>query len=282
MIVYNRLPKCGSTLMLHLLHGLLVENKRFDYMSSTHYTHNRFSSAEQIELSKSIIAYSQTLGGRSVVYNQHFHFFNMPSTSTTVFKYINVIRDPLHQALSAFDYVRYMYLTYPNNPLTETLLPSVRNMTMDECVLEGDPARCLTKSYGGMSMISYFCGQSSVCDDTKTRPVSRAALSIAKANINRFYIWVGVLEYLESSLELLGFVLPSIFEGVVNTYRKIIKHSRVNVTPAHYRNVISNKTRTILFELLEPEYELYEFVRMRFINHYRHVFKRSPVIPSTT
>ena len=56
-----------------------------------------------------------------------------------------------------------------------------------------------------------------------------------------------------------------------------MKSARKNVTPDKYRNPISNKTRAFLRKLLEPEYELYEFVRMRFVNHYRHVFKRSPL-----
>ena len=88
---------------------------------------------------------------------------------------------------------------------------------------------------------------------------------------------MGVLEYLESSLKLLESIAPKIFRGITALYRQKKKHERENVTPSKYRNPISNKTRAILRKRLELEYELYEFVRMRFINHYMHVFKRPPV-----
>lgn len=91
---------------------------------------------------------------------------------------------------------------------------------------------------------------------------------------------MGVLEYLESSFELLESTAPNIFRGITTRHRNEIKHERENVTPGEYRNPISNKTRAFLRKRLELEYELYEFVRMRFVNHYRHVFKRPPVLSS--
>ena len=275
IFVYNRVPKSGSSSTNYLFKTLSARRRRFVYRHSSEYFHLRFTDEQQVKLSETLTRLAHNFSGRPLLYDQHFHFFHMPETSEAIFKYINVIRDPLGQALSSFNFARYKYSFNPSNPLARRLLPSAINMSMDECVLSGDPARCLTTAYGARSMISFFCGQSSICDDRLTRPISDAALSLAKANIERYYLWIGVLESFEASLWLLEFLEPSIFNGITNCYRKKMKHDPRNVTPDEYRDKISDKTRDILLRLLEPEYELYRFVRKRLMDQHRLMAKVS-------
>lgn len=238
--------------------------------------HHRFSAKEQAKLAGRLITHPREAGGQGVVYEQHMHFIKLNPKPNAVFWYINQIRDPLGHALSNYDFKRYRCFVDESNGACSQVHPSVRNLTMDECVSTGDPARCLTKPYGIGSMISFFCGQESLCDDTKRRPNSSAALALAKYNIEHFYLFVGLLEYMDSSLKLLEHVYPSFFAGIADVHRRQLKLAPVHVTPRKHRHRISNETRAILLQLLKPEYELYEFVRQRFVNQYKKIYGRTP------
>lgn len=280
IIVYNRVPKCGSSSMLKILDNLSKEHRQFIHEHARNRTSSRFQTADQIRLRQSLIDHAKHHIGRPLLYDQHFHFFDMVSTSDVTFKYINLIRDPLKQALSSFDYLRYNYFHNRSSVTRKRFSTSFANMNMEECVHAGDPARCVTTFNGVPSTISYFCGQSPICYDVRKRTISHAALSLAKSNIERFYTWVGILEYFDDSLELLEHNLPSIFHGITELYRTKIRRDRENVTPTDYRSSISNTTRDVLIRLLKPEYELYGFVRKRFMDNYKLVFGRLPK-PST-
>ncbi|CAF0850856.1 unnamed protein product [Adineta steineri] len=276
IIVYNRVPKCGSTLLVRIFQILSNRTRAFTFRQSQELRHYRYSTEEQHTLVTDLVRYSYNVSYQRIVYEQHFHFVNLPSTSKNIFYYINQLRDPLERTLSEFDFERYIGGSSGAGHANLFLHPSLRNLTMDECVSTGDPTRCLTKLYGVYSPISFFCGQSSFCDDTVTRPTSDAALSQAKSNIERYYIHIGILEYIQSSLELLEHIQPSIFTGVVDIYLNVFNSGKVFATPNKYRHMTSNKTRSILRQLLRPEYELYNFVRSRFIDHYTQVFHRTP------
>ena len=276
IVVYNRIPKCGSILMITLLQYCSDKFNRFELVRGKDRFHHRFTVEEQAKLAGSLITHTQKAGGHSVVYEQHMHFIKLNPKSNAVFWYINQIRDPLAHALSNYDFKRYRCFVHESSGACSQLHPSVRKLTMDECVSTGDPARCLTKPYGIGSMVSFFCGQESMCDDTKRRPNSSAALALAKSNIERFYLFVGLLEHMDSSLKLLEHIFPSFFAGIADVHRRHLKLAPVHVTPRKHRHQISNETRTVLLQLLKPEYELYEFVRQRFINQYRKIYGRAP------
>ena len=276
VIVNNRVPKCGSTLMIYLLTYLSRKSKRFTFLRSTNYFHYRFSSKKQAQLAEHLVNYSRKAKRRRVLYEQHMHFIHLNITSNIRHFYINQIRDPLDYAMSNYEFKRYRCLYHKYSTACKQMHRSIRDLTMDDCVATGDPERCLTRSYGIGSMISFFCGQAPLCDDTKQRPNSSAALALAKANIERFYAFVGLLEYVESSLELLEHVYPPLFTGITDIYRNRIKGRRMKVTPDKHRAGISNETRAVLLQLLKPEYELYEFVRQRFVNQYRKIYGRGP------
>ena len=276
VIVYNRVSKSGSSSMIALFAMLSRRYQRFIFKHSAKSWERQLSPEQQIGLSDRLSTYTRKIGNRSLVFDRHFFFFPLPSTSKAVFKYINVMRDPLQRGISGYDYARYRHFTSRRVHRRKRISPSLANLTVEQCVQSGAGARCVGAQRGGAA-IAFFCGQSSVCHGKQTRSMMDAAVSLAKSNIERFYLWVGVLEYLESSLELLESIAPKIFRGITALYRQKKKHERENMTPSKYRNPISNKTRAFLRKLLEPEYELYEFVRMRFVNHYRHVFKRSPL-----
>ena len=83
---------------------------------------------------------------------------------------------------------------------------------------EGDPGyiicRLLKLLKVGDLPIAYLCGQESFCREVG----SREALARAKRNVEQAYPVVGVLEQLDTSLEVLEARLPDFFHGARNLY----------------------------------------------------------------
>ncbi|UJR11379.1 hypothetical protein I4U23_015559 [Adineta vaga] len=278
IILYNRVPKCGSTLLMNIFDSLSKQTNAFKFLSVFPYTKfHRLSVEDQYNLTTDLLQQAYDVHPQSIVYERHFHFIPFISTSSHRFYYINQYRDPLERILSGYDYRRYACVVIRSPNPCKLIIPSARNLTMDECVATGDPSRCITNSYGVRPAIPYFCGHSSICDDTIRNPLSKAAVALSKANIERYFIHIGLIDYLENSLELLESIEPTIFAGLVDTYMNNFKRLTVNKVPRQYRYGISNETRKTLLQLLGPEYELYNFIRKRFFDHYTRVFHRLPM-----
>jgi dermatan/chondrotin sulfate uronyl 2-O-sulfotransferase UST len=275
IILYNRVPKCGSSLMNMLLDLIAKKAGRFQLIQSNEYDHHRLTISEQEQLRHSLESFTRQATHKTIVFERHFHFVQFESNDKYRLHYINQIRDPLDRALSYYDYVRYICQKYEGkSPCMLTDL-SLQNITMEQCVSTGDPTRCVNHTYGIRSAIAFFCGQSSVCHDDIMQSNQKTALELAKFNIERYYKHVGLLEYFDSSLELLEYNQPLLFVDIRETYRQILKSGVVHATPAKFRHSISNRTREILRGLLKYEYELYDFVRQRFFDEYTRAFHRS-------
>jgi len=126
------------------------------------------------------------------------------------------------------------------------------------CVLSGDPECAHTWGEPGDLPIAYLCGQEPFC-----RMVgNRAALALAKKNIEEFYPVVGVLEKLDQTLALLEHSLPAQFGGVTNLYYNQLKEPHRNRN-RRKNNGLTRAARAKLNERLALEKELYEWVRAR-------------------
>ena len=134
IIVYNRVPKTGSTLMLRLLKSLSSQYHKFSYEHSSDYFHQRLSPAEQIQLAMTLTTYNHNVSNKPLLYDRHFYFFPISSTLEAEFKYINMVRDPLERTRSTFEYLRYLYFSKPHRMTGIQMLPSTANMTMEQCI----------------------------------------------------------------------------------------------------------------------------------------------------
>lgn len=276
IIVYNRVPKCGSSLMNTLLAISSDEGRRYRFIQSEDYAHFRVSLETQRKISSDLLVQTENNFQRAVVYERHLYFVNFQSKEKVIFHYINQIRDPLTRVLSTYDYIRYAcHVHGPNGscPLGDR---KYQNLSMEQCVQTGDPNRCLSPEFGVLSAISFFCGQSAICDVARDNVDREAALTLAKINVERHYSFIGVLEYLESSLELLEYTQPNLFKGILDNYRIKLNSSAVHETPRSFRHPISGKTRRLLIKLLKYEYDLYYFIRQRFMDQYSRMFHYTP------
>jgi dermatan/chondrotin sulfate uronyl 2-O-sulfotransferase UST len=276
IILSNRVPKCGSHLTRTVFQRLSLETHAYASENSENHYECRLSVKKQNELRNELLQKAQNAHYHRFIYDRHFHFVEFIPEPGVVFYYINQLRDPIDQIVSGYYYNRYICMITSAKKTCTYYPPTIYNLTLDECISSENPTRCLTKTYGAPEYLIYFCGQSPICNDAIPGRISNAALSLAKANIERHYIYVGLLEYIKNSFEILEHLQPSIFSGIVRIYHQVKYDSRKTSTPEEYRRRPNNKTREILRELLVSEYELYEFVRERFFRQYSRIFHRLP------
>ena len=76
-------------------------------------------------------------------------------------------------------------------------------MSIDECVIAHD-RECTEPKW---QLVPYFCGH-----DARCRSRSSWAVEKAKENIDKYFTFVGILEDLEGSLEVMENILPRYFK----------------------------------------------------------------------
>ncbi|KYN08697.1 PREDICTED: uronyl 2-sulfotransferase-like [Cyphomyrmex costatus] len=109
-------------------------------------------------------------------------------------------------------------------------------------------------------VIPYFCGQDPRCMEQN----NTWAMEQAKANVIRWYPVVGILDYMEESLNAFAVEFPYFFKGAIRVY----DHFR----PKEKHPVISSATSrlqvkdTTLRKVLAQEVEFYQWLKSRLLN----------------
>ena len=95
---------------------------------------------------------------------------------------------------------------------------------------------------------------------------------MAKHNIEQYYPVIGVLENINETLAVMEELLPSIFvKGISDLYVKKSRKSLFTTNKTGKTQELSSDGRKKLTEMLAIEMELYEFVKVRLMNQYKHL-----------
>ncbi|CAF3209734.1 unnamed protein product [Rotaria sp. Silwood2] len=258
-IVYNRVPKSASTTLRNLFREQAIMRK-FTIFNKEIFVPFRLPSNIQQEVIHEI-----NDAKIPVLYERHMYFIQFDTFRKPLPVYINIVRDPLQQAISAYYYSRQTCIEQRRCYFDVTFL----NETLDEC-LERRPAnRCILASQGVSPMLPFFCGNEIECEKNKT-----FALNKAKENIVNYYTVVGIVEELYNFLFVLEHLMPRYFANIRLTYMS--KGMR------RTDNIRSNSSKTkgpsevnkrALRAALVYEYELYDFIKQRFHLQFQQVLK---------
>lgn len=279
VFIYNRVPKSASTYFTRLLLSFSRSKHQFRCVRSWKNSPYRLSVSEQNRLKRFLERQAKKSVHQRLIYDRHFHFIPFQSTAKTEFFYFNLIRDPVERALSHFNYQRYVCVTKEKKGQSCTSMdPSLVNMTMDQCISKINPIQCISKSHGVRSMLSFYCGHHPICDDSKTLPTSSTVINMAKENIERYYLSIGLLESLPQSLELFEVLSPDTFRHLKKHYEQFGSSIGIHRTARKFRRQATSNTSQTLRQLLQHEYELYQFIRQRFVHQYNKYFHKSPII----
>ncbi|XP_072016738.1 uronyl 2-sulfotransferase-like [Amphiura filiformis] len=264
LIVYNRVPKCGSRTFLSLLNHLKRKG-RFTGTIGTLPTQKKIlrrnkdlsNDKKLILIKRSIKQLVKKKNASSLPAVIHGHFRFMPIERSKQPVYINIIRDPLARMVSTYYFTRFGDGQLPGRMLKELnarILPEHFNMTFDECVLQElnecvSPVKLSTQ-------ISYFCGIHPGCSEP-----SQWSLEQAKKHIEEKYLLIGIIEDFESTIKVLERLAPDLFNGIVAEYKKPITDDKTTTTKSHKGPLPSKKVRAIMMTKLDLEYQLYNFVK---------------------
>lgn len=259
VIIYNRVPKTGSTSFINLAYDLCKRNKFHVLHINITANMHVLSLQNQLDFVRNISGWHQI---RPALYHGHmayldFSKFGMPAKPI----YINIVRKPLDRLVSYYYFLRYGDNFRPNLVRKK----AGDKQTFDECVQKKQPD-CDPKNM--WLQIPFFCGHSAEC----WTPGSQWALKQAKHNLVNNYFVVGVTEEMEDFIYLLELSLPRIFNGTLDHY--------INSSKSHLRQTASKlePTEKTINEITKSpiwkmENELYEFALQQF--HFLYKLKNN-------
>ena len=117
------------------------------------------------------------------------------------------------------------------------------------------------------SQIPFFCGEDLECIFLG----NREALEIAKENIKKYFIFVGVLEELDKTHTVMECLMPGLMKNLRQEHRRHNRHIHSDHKSAQF---LSAEAEVVLRERLSLEYELYSFVRERLLAQYEECERR--------
>ena len=255
LILYNRIPKTGSTSFMSVMYELHLKNKiSLAYVNVSSQSH-RFTFLDQYKFVKNVSFWNER---KPAMYHGHFPFLDFTKFSLPQPMYINIIRKPLDRFVSHYYFLRYGDTFRPKKIRTH----QGDTTTFDECVIEKGSS-CDPKKL--WLQIPYFCGSDPECWD----PGNKKALQKAKANVANHYFLVGITEELDKFIELLEKSVPRFFRSTLKTYLQQdggVRIRKTKVKKPLQRSTVEYFRKSKIWQM---ENEFYNFVVKRF----RYIYK---------
>jgi len=231
VLVYNRIPKAGSTTLMTLAKQLSVENHFTMLTPEPYFNHDK--------LLRSIFKAIQS-EKRTLIVN---HFFFPELLYNDHVSYMNMMRDPVNRTVSDFYYLR----SKRRGKLAATYIDQHGDIDIDECYFgktEYSPICEIAANY----QTSFFCGmEGHPChNDVQMKE------ALGLENIKQHYR-VGIEERYEETLEMLELSYPSFFKGISSMYQGLKKTS----LNANEHPVASDRVIRRLKRLNDVDYKMY-------------------------
>ena len=241
VLVYNRVGKAGSSLMLEVLKRLSRTNN-FTLVMPKPFFHQQV-------LIKSIRSWVKGGKGRALIAN-HFYFPDILDREKI--QYFNIARHPVSLCTSYYYYLRYG--PRPKNRKVK-IIKKIGTEDINTCIANAKMRpNCLVCRDGVLS--SYF----KTCNSTCKKP---DGISIEPALQNvKHYSMIGLTERLGDSVKLLEQVFPSFFHGASPMVQKI---GRRKVTSGMRKYILPNKASLdFLRDYLKGDIQFYKHLDERF------------------
>ncbi|XP_016975941.2 heparin sulfate O-sulfotransferase isoform X1 [Drosophila rhopaloa] len=250
VVLYNRVPKTGSTSFVNIAYDLCKLNKFHVLHINVTANMHVLSLPNQIQFVRNVSRWNEM---KPALYHGHMAFLEF-SKFQIAHKpiYINLVRKPLDRLVSY-----YYFLRFGDNYRPNLVRKKAGNkITFDECVVQKQPD-CDPKNM--WLQIPFFCGHAAECWE----PGSSWALEQAKRNLVNEYFLVGVTEQMYEFVDLLERSLPRIFHGFREHYHNSNK-SHLRVTSSKLPPSESTIKAIQKTKIWQMENDLYEFALTQF------------------
>ncbi|CAH1803149.1 unnamed protein product [Owenia fusiformis] len=258
IVLYNRMPKCGSSTMHTFLGRLSQLQGKFRMKHSTIY------GKRQLSDKKDIIDFARSLHNpnnsncksHKCVFDRHIHFVNFEDFGFKQPIYFNIIREPFEQRLSVY---YYTYAKRKPEELTK-LFRSHKNRTFEECIQQNIKD---TKAVDRQCFVDpvkqyviWFCGHEPNCSTNMAYGLQKA-----KHNIDKYHMLVGLTEEFGLTLKAMERILPSFFLGI-GKFKASTKLNSVN--DSKKKRPSSKMVIEYVKMRLKENYEIYNYVKQKF------------------
>lgn len=236
VLVYNRIPKAGSSTMIALIQELAKRND-FDFVLPVpYYDHTAARGA----------IFDALASGRRTLVCNHFNFPQLLYADRVA--YMNVMRKPVDRCTSLYYYTRY---GDRSRALKAEVLARYGNQSLDDCMARPavEHAACFNCPPAEQALA--FCGHE---DGDCTRAAHEVVLSRAWANLQAHY-FVGVTEHLDATVEALTTIFPDFFAGAPNVL-STLPEQKVTHTRSEYLEP-SAASQAAMAVWASPDEELY-------------------------
>ncbi|XP_076802342.1 uronyl 2-sulfotransferase-like [Clavelina lepadiformis] len=256
MVIYNRIPKCASTVtnaVLAATQRLNANEYQLQFESWPHIKQH-LNETEEKDLVLKWMSFE-----RPTVFIRHLHFIDFEKYVYQQPAYINLMRNPVDIFISSYYFMRFGFEGWSDAQVANWLgmKPlSERNMSIEECFNQ-NLTRCLARNRP--KVLAFFCGTHKDC-----RTDSQWSLDEAKKNVEKYFTVVGIVEDYNNTLKLLEKVFPRFFGGMFQVYQKMnLKRDLPHARTAHKVDA-PQYLKAKLRQELHFQVEFYEFVRKRF------------------
>ncbi|XP_063845183.1 heparan sulfate 2-O-sulfotransferase pipe-like isoform X1 [Scylla paramamosain] len=257
VLFFNRVPKCGSEMLVLLLQWLQARNG-FRHMRLKNTVKRYLTFDQQAALVEEIGERVQESTEPRVSFDRHVYFTNFTSYGFKMPIYLNLVRDPVEKMASRFYYARATPRPGAATPPGYTSPAPPHYTSLEECLRYQDPECTFLTGHHYDLTIPYFCGHEDFCRELN----NEAALSLAKRRVEAWYPVVGVLEKVNATLAVLQHHLPHYFAGVLDLY-----HNDLLAAPHYNRNQqrppTSPEVEAALKTNLSLEYDFYNYLKQR-------------------
>lgn len=249
-IIYNRVPKTGSTSFVGIAYDLCERNRFHVLHLNVSKNSHILSLVDQMRFISNITNWNEM---KPAFYHGHLAYLDFARFGIGWRPlYINIIRDPLERLVSYYYFLRN----------GDNFRPHLRRRkaghreTFDECVANrGDD--CAEKDL--WMQIPFFCGHSAECWVVG----SEWALQMAKHNLVSNYFLVGITEELGEFVAALEAALPEYFLGATDLFntgnKSHLRKTFSKVPPSP--NTVKKIHESTIWKM---ENEFYEFAKEQF------------------
>lgn len=268
LVIYNRIPKTGSTSLVNLVYHLWKQNSVRIALLNVSHNGLFLNRMNQLHLVWNLT--ERVIGQQPLLLHGHFVYLNFVQFGSPIRPiYVNMIRDPLERLASYYYFIRFGDDFRPNLTRRRMSDPNQRVLTFDECVQTGG-IDCAPNDL--WVQVPFFCGHAAYC----RIPGNPAALETAKRRVTDSYLIVGLSEAFDEYVLLLERFLPRFFSGATQLLQA---SGGWHLRRTKYKLPITETTRALFRNdpVWRAEQEFYEFVRTEFWAVRNALFRGPPL-----
>ncbi|VDM11088.1 unnamed protein product [Wuchereria bancrofti] len=263
IVIYNRIPKTGSTTLTNAIMYNLCHRNGFNVIH-LNLTRNRYlmNIVDQRRFIDNITNWKERM---PAVYHGHVAFINFNRFGLPNPVYINLIREPLDRLISYYYFLRYG----DNYRVGLKRSRAGNNETFDQCIARKGHDCDMKQMW---LQIPYFCGTHHFCSEVG----NNRALEQAKVNLINYYLLVGLSNQMRHFIELLELLLPKFFRDALKNFDSLdekhanLRHTNLKIPPNKATvEAIRNDPVYIM------EREFYDFAQKQFNEMRRRMLDES-------